>query len=65
MLPTPDHGRLQYAIVDEIKAMGLQPVPWFIEKIIQVKFMPFYCLRSAGNIELGFYSDSFKSFFSS
>ena len=38
-LPTPDHGKLQHAIIDEIHKMGLQPVPWFIDKIIQVLYL--------------------------
>eukprot|EP00795_Rhopilema_esculentum_P000293 gene293-9945_t len=39
ILPTPDHGRLQHAVVEEIEKMGLQPVPWFVEKIIQIHEM--------------------------
>jgi len=35
-LPNPDHGILEEAIITAIKSFKLQPVPWFIEKVIQV-----------------------------
>ncbi|XP_048589777.1 dynein axonemal heavy chain 3-like isoform X2 [Nematostella vectensis] len=35
-LPNPEHGVLEDAIVANIRRLGLQPVPWFIEKIIQI-----------------------------
>eukprot|EP00794_Sanderia_malayensis_P006878 gene6878-7653_t len=38
-LPELDHGRLQHFIMQEINSMTLQPVPWFIEKIIQIHEM--------------------------
>lgn len=40
-LPTPDYGALQHIILDNIKKKKLQPVPWFIEKIIQVTDLPY------------------------
>lgn len=36
VLPKPDYDNLTDAICDNIAKMGLQPVPWFITKIIQV-----------------------------
>ncbi len=36
VLPKPDYEHLTDAICDNIAKMGLQPVPWFITKIIQV-----------------------------
>ncbi|XP_028407226.1 dynein heavy chain 3, axonemal-like [Dendronephthya gigantea] len=38
-LPKPDHGVLEKAIRGNIDKMKLQPVPWFIEKIIQIHEM--------------------------
>nr|XP_039250666.1 dynein heavy chain 3, axonemal-like [Styela clava] len=35
-LPQPDHGVLEKAILSNIARMQLQPVPWFIDKIIQL-----------------------------
>ncbi|XP_064633532.1 dynein axonemal heavy chain 3-like isoform X2 [Lineus longissimus] len=35
-LPKPDYGHLESALIDVLKSMGLQPVPWFIEKVIQI-----------------------------
>ena len=35
-LPQPDYGSLTEALTDNIARMGLQPVPWFITKIIQI-----------------------------
>lgn len=37
-LPSPDHGVLEKALERNIKKMGLQAVPWFIEKVIQVRY---------------------------
>ena len=36
VLPKPDYDDLTDALLDNIAKMGLQPVPWFISKIIQV-----------------------------
>lgn len=36
VLPTPDYEVFIESIKQNIKKIGLQPVPWFIEKIIQV-----------------------------
>lgn len=36
VLPKPDYESLTDALCDNIAKMGLQPVPWFISKIIQV-----------------------------
>uniref|UniRef100_H3ANA7 AAA+ ATPase domain-containing protein n=1 Tax=Latimeria chalumnae TaxID=7897 RepID=H3ANA7_LATCH len=36
VLPTPDHGHLEISIREIIHRMKLQPVPWFIKKIIQI-----------------------------
>lgn len=36
VLPQPDYERFIQALNDNIKKMNLQPVPWFIGKIIQV-----------------------------
>ena len=36
VLPKPDYDNLTDALCDNIAKMGLQPVPWFITKIIQV-----------------------------
>ncbi len=36
ILPKPDYESLVDALCDNIAKMGLQPVPWFITKIIQV-----------------------------
>ena len=36
VLPKPDYENLTDALCDNIAKMGLQPVPWFITKIIQV-----------------------------
>lgn len=38
VLPKPDYERFIQALNDNIKKMNLQPVPWFIGKIIQVIF---------------------------
>ncbi|XP_076804480.1 dynein axonemal heavy chain 3-like isoform X3 [Clavelina lepadiformis] len=38
-LPKPDHGLLEKAIRNNIASMHLQPIPWFIEKIIQLHEM--------------------------
>jgi len=35
-LPSPDHGVLEEALKRNITKMGLQAVPWFIDKVIQV-----------------------------
>ena len=35
-LPTPDYASLEEALTTEMAARDLQPVPWFIVKIIQV-----------------------------
>ena len=37
-LPSPDHGVLEKALERNIKKMELQAVPWFIDKVIQVRF---------------------------
>ena len=34
--PQPDYGLLEEALTDNISKRKLQPVPWFIDKIIQV-----------------------------
>ncbi|NXN95540.1 DYH3 protein, partial [Rhinopomastus cyanomelas] len=36
VLPTPDYGLFVQALTENIKKMNLQPVPWFIGKIIQI-----------------------------
>ncbi|XP_071616680.1 dynein axonemal heavy chain 3 [Heliangelus exortis] len=36
VLPAPDYDLFVQALTENIKKMTLQPVPWFIEKIIQV-----------------------------
>ena len=36
ILPKPDYDNLTDALCDSIARMGLQPVPWFITKIIQI-----------------------------
>ncbi|XP_021267492.1 dynein heavy chain 3, axonemal isoform X1 [Numida meleagris] len=36
VLPTPDYELFSEAVVENIRKMDLQPVPWFIGKIIQV-----------------------------
>ncbi|NXT35371.1 DYH3 protein, partial [Pelecanoides urinatrix] len=36
VLPTPDYDLFVKALTENIKKMGLQPVPWFIGKIIQI-----------------------------
>lgn len=38
VLPTPDYDLLIKALTENIKKMNLQPVPWFLGKIIQVYF---------------------------
>lgn len=38
VLPTPDYDLFVQALTENIKKMNLQPVPWFIGKIIQVCF---------------------------
>lgn len=35
-LPSPDHGVLEEALKKNIRKMGLQAVPWFVDKVIQV-----------------------------
>ncbi|XP_064605237.1 dynein axonemal heavy chain 3-like isoform X2 [Liolophura sinensis] len=35
-LPQPEYGQLENALKDNILKMNLQPVPWFIEKIMQI-----------------------------
>ena len=35
-LPSPDHGVLEEALKRNIRKMGLQAVPWFVDKVIQV-----------------------------
>ena len=39
ILPEADYESLQDALCDNIARMELQPVPWFINKIIQVWYM--------------------------
>lgn len=36
-LPSPDHGVLEEALKRNIKKIGLQAVPWFVDKVIQVR----------------------------
>ncbi|XP_009876528.1 PREDICTED: dynein heavy chain 3, axonemal [Apaloderma vittatum] len=36
VLPTPDYDLFVQALTENIKKMNLQPVPWFIGKIIQI-----------------------------
>uniref|UniRef100_UPI00358FFBD0 dynein axonemal heavy chain 3 n=1 Tax=Myxine glutinosa TaxID=7769 RepID=UPI00358FFBD0 len=36
ILPKPDYEVLLHALRENIKKMKLQPVPWFIEKVIQI-----------------------------
>ena len=38
-LPKPDYESLTDTLCDNIARMGLQPVPWFISKIIQVNWV--------------------------
>ena len=35
--PKPDYGVFMEALKDNIAKRNLQPVPWFLEKIIQVR----------------------------
>ncbi|XP_033114673.1 dynein heavy chain 3, axonemal-like isoform X5 [Anneissia japonica] len=35
-LPKPDRSTLENALITNISKRGLQPVPWFIEKIVQI-----------------------------
>lgn len=35
-LPSPDHGVLEEALRRNSVKMGLQAVPWFVEKVVQV-----------------------------
>ena len=37
VLPTPDYEVFLEALNENIKKLGLQPAPWFIDKIIQVR----------------------------
>ena len=37
VLPEPDYDVFLQALKDNLKKRNLQPVPWYIEKIIQVK----------------------------
>lgn len=39
VLPKPDYEVFMEALNENIKKMKLQPVPWFIGKIIQVGFL--------------------------
>lgn len=39
VLPTPDYDLFVKALTENIRKMDLQPVPWFIGKIIQVYFL--------------------------
>lgn len=39
-LPEPDYDNLTDSLVHSIETMDLQPVDWFITKIIQVMNMP-------------------------
>lgn len=36
-LPSPDHGVLEEALRKNIGKMGLQAVPWFVDKVVQVR----------------------------
>ena len=36
-LPSPDHGVLEEALRKNIRKMGLQAVPWFVDKVVQVR----------------------------
>ena len=36
VLPCPDHGVLEDALLDSIARLGLKVVPWFVDKIIQI-----------------------------
>ena len=36
-LPKSDRGTLEDALLDSIARRQLQPVPWFVEKIVQVR----------------------------
>ena len=40
VLPKPDYDALEDAIRDSLARMGLQDVPWFMMKIIQVLAVP-------------------------
>jgi len=36
-LPKPDYAALESALLDVVAKRNLQPIPWFIEKVIQVR----------------------------
>lgn len=36
-LPSPDHGVLEEALRKNIRKMELQAVPWFVDKVVQVR----------------------------
>ncbi len=46
-LPKPDYGALEQALIDNITKQNLQPVPWFIEKIIQVSRFKIYFVNQS------------------
>lgn len=54
-LPSPDHGVLEEALKRNIKKMGLQAVPWFVNKVIQVrsKFNAVFTSKGVCNTTLG------------
>ena len=54
VLPKPDYDNLTDALCDNIAKMGLQPVPWFITKIIQVWSQQLHLLHA--DESLGLYS---------
>lgn len=41
ILPKPDYGELEKSLIKVAMQQNLQPVPWFIEKIIQVDIVQY------------------------
>ena len=52
MLPEPDYDVFLQALKDNLKKRNLQPVPWYIEKIIQVSTTSAELLVTGGCNEL-------------
>lgn len=51
-LPKPDYGVFMEALKDNIAKRELQPVPWFLEKIIQVGFLILSVMLSVSTISI-------------
>ena len=52
VLPKPDYELLLQALNDNIAKLKLQPVPWFIGKIIQARSNPHPCVNVSLSLEL-------------